>query len=90
MDILENRYGKASTVVVSRIPVAQWHGTIGEGTIADAILERFQKVLDFKLSFLGGVRPQQPGHYFQVMLHLLLQRLLAEPDGCFRQPKAAD
>lgn len=40
MDILEDRYGKASTIVVSQIPVAQWHGTIGEGTIADAILDR--------------------------------------------------
>lgn len=40
MDILEDRYGKASTSVVSQIPVAQWHGTIGEGTIADAILDR--------------------------------------------------
>jgi DNA replication protein DnaC len=40
MDILEDRYGKTSTIVVSQIPVAQWHGTIGEGTIADAILDR--------------------------------------------------
>lgn len=40
MDILEDRYGKSSTIVVSQIPVAQWHGTIGEGTIADAILDR--------------------------------------------------
>lgn len=40
MDILEDRYSKASTIVVSQIPVAQWHGTIGEGTIADAILDR--------------------------------------------------
>jgi len=40
MDILEDRYGKTSTVVVSQIPVAQWHDIIGEGTIADAILDR--------------------------------------------------
>lgn len=40
MDILEDRYGKSFTIVVSQIPVAQWHGTIGEGTIADAILDR--------------------------------------------------
>lgn len=40
MDILEDRYGKTSTIVVSQIPVAQWHDTIGEGTIADAILDR--------------------------------------------------
>ena len=40
MDILEDRYGKASTIVVSQVPIAQWHDLIGEGTIADAILDR--------------------------------------------------
>lgn len=40
MDILEDRYGRASTIVVSQIPIAQWHDVIGEGTIADAILDR--------------------------------------------------
>jgi DNA replication protein DnaC len=40
MDILEDRYGKTSTIVVSQIPIAQWHDVIGEGTIADAILDR--------------------------------------------------
>jgi DNA replication protein DnaC len=44
MDILEDRYSKSSTIVVSQIPVAQWHGIIGEGTIADAILDRLVHV----------------------------------------------
>ena len=40
LDVIENRYGKASTIVCSQIPVAGWHKLIGEGTIADAILDR--------------------------------------------------
>jgi len=40
LDVIENRYGKASTVVCSQIPVPGWHTLIGEGTIADAILDR--------------------------------------------------
>jgi len=40
MDMLEDRYGKSATIVVSQIPVGQWYGSIGEGTIADAILDR--------------------------------------------------
>jgi len=40
MDIIEDRYERASTIVTSQIPVSAWHETIGEGTIADAILDR--------------------------------------------------
>ncbi len=40
MDIIEDRYDHASTIVVSQIPVGKWYDLIGEGTIADAILDR--------------------------------------------------
>lgn len=40
MNIIEDRYEKASTIVASQIPMDGWHQTIGEGTIADAILDR--------------------------------------------------
>jgi len=40
MDIIEDRYDRVSTIVASQIPVNKWHQTIGEGTIADAILDR--------------------------------------------------
>ncbi|MFV0506647.1 MAG: ATP-binding protein, partial [Bacteroidales bacterium] len=40
MDIIDDRYNKQSTIVVSQIPVSIWYDIIGEGTIADAILDR--------------------------------------------------
>ena len=40
MDIVEYRYDQGSTIITSQIPVDQWHQLIGEGTIADAILDR--------------------------------------------------
>jgi len=40
MDIVEYRYDQGSTIITSQIPVNQWHSLIGEGTIADAILDR--------------------------------------------------
>lgn len=40
MDIVEDRYDKMSTIISSQIPVSVWHDIIGEGTIADAILDR--------------------------------------------------
>lgn len=40
MEIIEDRHGKASTIITSQIPVTKWHEIIGEQTIADAILDR--------------------------------------------------
>jgi len=40
MDIVEYKYQQSSLIVTSQIPVANWHQLIGEGTIADAILDR--------------------------------------------------
>jgi DNA replication protein DnaC len=40
MDLVEERHQKASTIFCSQIPVNEWYALIGEGTIADAILDR--------------------------------------------------
>ena len=40
MDIVEDRYGKKSTLITSRMPVKDWYDIIGEKTIADAVLDR--------------------------------------------------
>ncbi len=40
LEILEDRYGRHSTIVTSQLPVAQWHAMIGDPTYADAILDR--------------------------------------------------
>jgi DNA replication protein DnaC len=40
MEIVEDRHGRASTIIASQLPVASWFDIIGEATIADAILDR--------------------------------------------------
>jgi DNA replication protein DnaC len=40
MDIIDDRFNETSTIVSSQIPVSAWYEIIGEGTIADAILDR--------------------------------------------------
>ncbi len=40
LEILEDRYGRRSTLVTSQVPVAAWHDLIGHATYADAILDR--------------------------------------------------
>ena len=40
LEILEDRYGRRSTIVTSQVPVDHWHALIGDPTYADAILDR--------------------------------------------------
>jgi DNA replication protein DnaC len=40
LEVLEDRYGKRSTVVTSQLPIKSWHEWIGDPTLADAILDR--------------------------------------------------
>lgn len=40
LEVLEDRYGKSSTVLTSQLPTKTWHQALGEPTIADAICDR--------------------------------------------------
>lgn len=40
LEILDDRHERKSTIVTSQLPVKLWHETIGNGTLADAILDR--------------------------------------------------
>jgi len=40
LEIMDDRFGRASTIVTSQFPVDHWHQLIGDPTLADAILDR--------------------------------------------------
>lgn len=40
LQILEDRYQRRATIIVSQLPMAQWHEYIADPTLADAILDR--------------------------------------------------
>lgn len=40
LQVLEDRYERAGTIIASQLPVAKWHEYLNEPTIADAILDR--------------------------------------------------
>ena len=52
LDIVEARHKRASTIFSSQFAPAGWHGKIGEGTLADAILDRI--VHDSYTIFIDG------------------------------------
>jgi DNA replication protein DnaC len=40
LEVVEDRHGLSSTVIVTQLPIDRWHDNIKEATIADAILDR--------------------------------------------------
>ena len=40
MEIMDDRHGASSTVIISQLPTDQWYQSIGDNTLADAILDR--------------------------------------------------
>lgn len=40
LEVIEDRYGRVSTIVTSQLPREKWHEWIGDPTMADAILDR--------------------------------------------------
>jgi DNA replication protein DnaC len=40
LEVLEDRYGKTSTVITSQVPTKNWHEMLADPTIADAICDR--------------------------------------------------
>jgi len=40
LEILEDRIGRRSSIIVSQIPISKWHHVIGDPTIADAVCDR--------------------------------------------------
>ena len=40
LEILDDRYGKRSTLITSQLPVDKWHAYLDDPTLADAILDR--------------------------------------------------
>ena len=40
MEIMDDRHGCSSTAIISQLPTDQWYQSIGDNTLADAILDR--------------------------------------------------
>ena len=58
LEVLEDRYGSSSTIVTSQMPLDLWHDSIGDPTIADAILDRLIHN-SHKLHLKGGSMRKQ-------------------------------
>ncbi|MCB9530073.1 MAG: ATP-binding protein [Myxococcales bacterium] len=53
LELLDDRYGRRSTVITSQLPTKTWHDYLGEPTVADAILDRLVHNA-YKIALKGG------------------------------------
>ncbi|MDZ4198276.1 MAG: IS21-like element helper ATPase IstB [Kiritimatiellia bacterium] len=58
LEILDDRQGSGSTLITSQFPTEVWHDTIGNPTVADAILDRL--VHNSHRIVLGGESMRKP------------------------------
>ena len=77
LEILEDRHGRASTIVTSQLPVEHWHEAIGDPTLADAILDRLVHNAH-RLKLIGeSMRKSKLCGDIDERVHEFLDRLLA-------------
>jgi DNA replication protein DnaC len=55
LEVIEDRYGRVSTVVTSQLPTPRWHDWIGDPSLADAILDRLVNNV-YKIDLKGSSR----------------------------------
>ena len=60
LELLDDRYDRRSTMITSQLPVDNWHGAIGDPTLADAILDRLVHNAH-RLTLTGGSIRKQRG-----------------------------
>jgi DNA replication protein DnaC len=58
LEVLEDRYGRTSTVVTSQLPIPKWHEWLADPTSADAILDRLVHNA-YKLELKGPSRRKE-------------------------------
>ncbi len=40
LEIVDDRYDRGSLIITSQVPIERWYETVGDPTLADAILDR--------------------------------------------------
>jgi DNA replication protein DnaC len=66
LEVFDDRFGKSATIIVSQVPVSDWHARFPDPTLADAILDRTIHNA-YRLSLLGDSQRKLRG--FRTMSH---------------------
>lgn len=66
LEVFDDRFGKSATIIVSQVPVSDWHARFPDPTLADAILDRTIHNA-YRLALLGDSQRKLRG--FRTMSH---------------------
>ncbi len=61
LEIVDDRYGRSSTLVATQVPVTEWHARIPDPTLGDAILDRLVHNA-YRLELQGESRRRANSH----------------------------
>jgi DNA replication protein DnaC len=61
LEVFDDRFGKTATLIVSQVPVADWHARFPDPTLADALLDRTIHNA-YRLSLLGDSQRKLRGN----------------------------
>ena len=67
LEVFDDRFGKSATIIISQVPVSDWHARFPDPTLADAILDRTIHNA-YRLSLLGDSQRKLRG--FRTMSHI--------------------
>jgi len=66
LEVFDDRFGNTATIIISQVPVSDWHARFPDPTLADAILDRTIHNA-YKLTLLGDSQRKLRG--FRTMSH---------------------
>jgi DNA replication protein DnaC len=66
LEVFDDRFGESATIIISQVPVSDWHARFPDPTLADAILDRTIHNA-YRLSLLGDSQRKLRG--FRTMSH---------------------
>jgi len=66
LELFDDRFGHSATIIVSQVPVSEWHPRFPDPTLADAILDLIIHN-DYSISLLGDSQRKLRG--FRSMSH---------------------
>jgi DNA replication protein DnaC len=58
LEIFDDRWQKGATILISQVPIGQWHERMGEPTLADAVLDRMVHN-SYRIDMKGDSRRKQ-------------------------------
>jgi len=59
LNIIDDRWAAKATIITSQLPIEHWHASVGDATIADAILDRIMQK-NHRFTLTGDSLRQKP------------------------------